>query len=371
MRWLCMLLLALVLFGCNQPVPEPEQHQVAEALGGGDLKGFERAREVRPFSFPEDHGPHPGYRNEWWYLTGNLQAEDGRAFGFQVTFFRIGLQPEPLSSSSAWRTNQVWMGHAALSDIAGEKHQAQERFARQAIGLAGATAQPFRVWLEDWQIQDSTGGGWRLQLPADDFDLTLELEPASPIVLQGDQGLSQKSAQPGNASYYYSIPRLRASGTLRYADQELAVKGLAWLDREWSTSALGPDQAGWDWFSLQLEDGRNLMYYQLRRKDGSVDPHSAGTLSDSEGLQAKLTPADITLTPLEYWEAEGQRYPIEWRMQVAGESNSWRIRALLEDQEMRLSVRYWEGAVEVIEEQTDKHLGRGYLEMAGYDAQTE
>ncbi|MGD8590593.1 MAG: lipocalin family protein, partial [Chromatiales bacterium] len=143
--------------------------------------------------------------------------------------------------------------------------------------------------------------------------------------------------------------------------------GLAWLDREWSTSALGPDQAGWDWFSLQLEDGRNLMYYQLRRMDGTVDPHSAGTLSDSEGLQTKLIPEEITLTPLEYWETADRRYPIEWRMQIAGEDN-WLIRALLPDQEMRTSVRYWEGAVAVIDEESDETIGHGYLEMAGYGA---
>jgi predicted secreted hydrolase len=184
-------------------------------------------------------------------------------------------------------------------------------------------------------------------------------------VLQGNQGLSQKSAEPGNASYYYSIPRLQAEGTLRLQGEELTASGLAWLDREWSTSALGPDQAGWDWFSLQLADGRNLMYYQLRRKDGRVDPHSAGTLSNADGLLKKLDPAAVTLTPLDYWESDDRRYPIEWRLQVAGE-DPWLIRALLPDQEMRASVRYWEGAVEVIDERTGAQLGRGYLEMAGY-----
>jgi predicted secreted hydrolase len=186
-------------------------------------------------------------------------------------------------------------------------------------------------------------------------------------VLQGDRGLSRKSAEPGNASYYYSMPRLQAEGTLRLADETLPVSGQAWLDREWSTSALSPDQAGWDWFSLQLTDGRNLMYYQLRRKDGRVDPHSAGTLSNADGLQKRLAPEKVTLTPLEYWESDDRRYPVEWRMQFAGE-DPWRIRALLPDQEMRASVRYWEGAVEVSDEKTDKIIGHGYLEMAGYGA---
>jgi predicted secreted hydrolase len=364
-----ILLLLLTLPGCDRPAPEPQGFQVSEVLGGGSAEGFARATAVRPFRFPADHGPHPAYRNEWWYLTGNLRSADGtRDFGFQITLFRIALRPEPVGSNSAWRTNQVWMAHAALSDLSRGEHQAYERFARQALGLAGAQRAPLRVWLEDWQLQlDEASGVWQVQLPTPGFDLTLELAPASPVVLQGDQGLSQKSAEPGNASYYYSIPRLRASGLLHLNGGQLAVQGMAWLDREWSTSALGPDQTGWDWFSLQLEDGRNLMYYQLRRTDGSTDPHSSGSLSDSRGLRRRLNAAEVELTPLAHWNAGDRRYPVEWRMQLHGEAHPWRVRALLEDQEMRLSVRYWEGAVEVIDDVTGDRLGRGYLEMAGYE----
>jgi predicted secreted hydrolase len=363
-----LLCCGLVLTGCEQTPPAPAELQVAEALGGAQTQGYARAFEVRPFRFPDDHGAHPQYRNEWWYLTGNLQAPDGRRFGFQFTLFRIALISQPLTSPSAWRTNQIWMGHAALSDIAaGEHYQAPERFARQGLELAGANSRPFRVWLEDWQLAETPDGTWRLALPTETFLLDLKLERTSPIILQGDRGLSQKSAEPGNASYYYSIPRLQAAGTLYLDSEELPVSGLAWLDREWSTSVLGPAQAGWDWFSLQLEDGRNLMYYQLRRKDGTVDPHSAGTLSDITGLGARLGATDVILTPLEYWEADDRRYPILWRMQVAGEG-PWLIRALLSDQEMRTTVRYWEGVVEVVDEKSDKILGHGYLEMAGYAA---
>jgi len=370
-RLISLLLGVLVLSGCDQPPPEPDAFQVADALGNQQNAGYARAYDVRTFRFPEDHGAHPQYRNEWWYLTGNLQGPDGRRFGFQFTLFRIALLPEPLSSPSAWRTNQIWMGHAALSDISdGQYHQAHERFARQAVGLAGAASRPFRVWLEDWQLAERPDGRWRLSLPTETFELNLTLDPDSPVVLQGDQGLSRKSAEPGNASYYYSMPRLQAKGTLHLQGQTLPVSGLAWLDREWSTSALGAEQAGWDWFSLQLADGRNLMYYRLRRKDGQVDPHSAGTLSDSDGLLARLAPADVTLTPLAYWERDDRRYPVEWSMQLAGEA-PWRIRALLPDQEMRASVRYWEGAVEVTEEATGRILGRGYLEMAGYGAERD
>ena len=364
MQRLTLLMLILILTGCDRPAPHAVQ--VAEALGSAGIEGFARATGTRRFQFPDDHGPHPGYRNEWWYLTGNLRTVDGRDFGFQVTFFRIALTPEALVSDSAWRTNQVWMAHAALSDIDGGEHPAYERFARQAVGLAGAQISPVSIWLEDWNLRlDDQTGSWQLQLPAEGFDLSLRLVPASPVILQGSEGLSRKCSKPRNASYYYSVPRLQASGQLRLKGQSLGVQGLAWLDREWSTSALGPGQTGWDWFSLQLLDGRNLMYYQLRRDDGSSDPHSSGSLSDAGGLRRRLDPGQITLTPLTWWSSGERRYPIEWQLQLPGEPHAWRVRALLADQMMRLSVRYWEGAVEVIDAITAEPLGRGYLEMAG------
>jgi predicted secreted hydrolase len=366
MRGLVWVLLVLTFCGCDRSPPTPQGFQVAEVLGGVDAEGFARATAVRRFRFPQDHGPHPAYRNEWWYLTGHLRAGDGREFGFQATFFRIALTPQAISSDSAWRSNQVWMAHAALSDIADGQHLAYERFARQAVGLAGAQLSPVRVWLEDWRLQrDEHADSWRLQLPTEGFDLSLQLAPASPVILQGDQGLSRKSAEPGNASYYYSIPRLQATGQLHLKGKSLAVQGLAWLDREWSTSALGPGQAGWDWFSLQLADGRNLMYYQLRRQDGGTDPHSSGSLSDAAGLQRRLDPTQVKLTPLATWRAGDRRYPVEWRLQLLNEPHPWRVRALLADQEMRLSVRYWEGMVEVLDDVSGKTLGHGYLEMTG------
>ena len=326
MLWLSILMTSLVLYGCDQPRQEPKQWQVAQVLGDASHEGFARATELRQFQFPQDHGPHPAYRNEWWYITGNLQAEDGREFGFQVTFFRIALQPNAIESVSAWRTNQIWMAHAALTDLNQGEHLAYERFARQGAGLAGATAEPFRVWLEDWQLQAEEGSDiWRLQLANEGFDLRLSFSPLSPVVLQGRGGLSQKSEEPGNASYYYSIPRLQADGRIEARGESIRVTGLAWLDREWSTSALGPAQAGWDWFSLQLNDGRNLMYYQLRRKDGAIDPHSAGSLSDANGLRQSLGAEQVSLTPVSYWQSGDRRYPIEWRMQLQSEPHPWRV----------------------------------------------
>ena len=350
----------LLVGGCDEP-PSPERLPLSEVLGGGDHPGLARAEEVRPFHFPEDHGPHPGYRNEWWYLTGNLNGPEGEAFGFQATFFRIALRPGDVESPSAWRTGQVWMAHAALTDLGAREHLADERFARQSVGLAGARPRPFAVWLEDWRLADEAGR-WRLRLPAEGFGLDLSLEPVAPVILQGEAGLSRKSAAPGNASYYYSIPRLEVSGRIERAGREVPVTGLAWLDREWSTSALGPDQAGWDWFSLQLKDGRDLMYYRLRLKDGGADPHSSGSLSDGRGLLRTLGANDVQLLPLRHWNG----YPVEWRLHLQGEENAWRVRALLQDQEMDLSVRYWEGAVEVLSDADGTPLGRGYLELSGY-----
>lgn len=367
MAWLIPLTILLILAGCGHPTPETADAQVSQFLGGAAAGGFARATEPRPLHFPEDHGPHPEYRNEWWYITGNLQSDDGRDFGFQATFFRIALRPQSVVSPSAWRTSQVWMAHAALSDLSKGRHLTDERFARQGTGLAGARIAPLQVWLESWRLEGAEADDeWRLEVPAEGFGLTFRLRAVSPIILQGEQGFSQKSSERGNASYYYSIPRLEVTGQVRQGEENLDVKGLAWLDREWSTSALGPDQAGWDWFSLQLADGRNLMYYQLRGKDGSIDPHSSGSLSDSDGLRAGLNADRLHLTPLAYWNSGRRRYPVEWRIELAGEGGPWRVRALMEDQEMRLSVHYWEGAVEVVDEASGKAIGRGYLEMAGY-----
>lgn len=360
-------LLAVLLVGCSETAP-PERPAVAvgSALGGSPA-GFARAEAPRPFRFPADQGPHPEFRNEWWYLTGNLHSPAGERFGFQVTFFRIALAPETAARPSHWASGQVWMAHAALTEVTAGTHSAEERFARQALGLAGAQAEPFRVWLGDWRLEARDDKGtWALRIHTDPFDLSFTLEPTKPIVLQGKEGLSQKSAEPGNASYYYSIPRLHTQGEIRSGDRRVEVEGWAWLDREWSTSALAADQVGWDWFALQLTDGRELMFYRLRRTDGSADPHSAGSLVDADGSYRRIGPDEISLQPSRWWSQGERRYPIDWTLEIAPWHQRLRVRALVEDQLMDLSVRYWEGAVEVIDPASGAPLGSGYLELAGY-----
>jgi predicted secreted hydrolase len=363
--------ITLTGWGCTRELEEREgagRISVTDALGRGSTAGFARALEPRPFVFPDDHGAHPAFRSEWWYFTGNVLTDTGRAFGYHLTFFRTALEPgvEP-SSSSAWRTSQVWMAHFAVADVAGGQVYAHERFSRGALGLAGVVASPFRVHVEDWNAAAVAADELLpLRIVAADgqIGIDLTLQPGKPLVLQGDAGLSRKSAVAGNASYYYSFTRLPVSGRITVDGAEHAVRGLGWIDREWSTSALADDQTGWDWFSVQLDDGRELMWYRLRRRDGTVDPASAGTLIDERGSVTRLSPEQVRLEPMEEWTSprSGASYPVAWRLEVPGADLDLRIVARLRDQELDLSVRYWEGAIDV----GGSASGSGYLEMTGY-----
>jgi predicted secreted hydrolase len=361
--------LALLLAACPDKTPTASL-DVGEALGGVAAEGFARADSPRRFRFPEDHASHPDFRNEWWYFTGHLEGEQGQRFGYQLTLFRIALAPGAPQSESAWATHQVWMGHAALTDVDAGQHRHAERYARGAAGLAGQAMTPFRVWLEDWQISGAEDGRfpWQLRVESDEFALDLEVSPRRAPVLQGDRGLSQKSAAAGNASYYYSLTRLATRGEIRSGDQRYRVQGLSWLDREWSTSALGDDQAGWDWFSLQLDSGADLMLYRLRRKDGSTDPHSAGKWVTADAQDETLGAADFRLRETRFWASPetGRRYPVAWTLESGGRTPTLEIEAVLDAQEMRTAVTYWEGAVWVRDAASGERIGRGYLEMTGY-----
>ncbi|MBZ4332341.1 lipocalin-like domain-containing protein [Corallococcus sp. AS-1-12] len=346
---------------------------VASAMGGdGGTEGFARAMEPRPFHFPEDHGPHPDFRTEWWYWTGNLETQDGRAFGYQFTLFRSALSPEQPQRESGWGTRQVFMGHFTLTDVSAGRFHVTERFSRAAQGLAGADGAPFHVWLQDWDVrgEGTNGGTWPMHLRAQGDGVTLELtlDEGKPPVLQGDKGLSQKGPERGNASYYYSMPRMPSRGTVSVDGQTVQVKGESWMDREWSTSALSGDQVGWDWFALQLSDGSELMLYQLRKKDGSKDAFSAGTYVPTTGEAVHLGAEDMKLEPRDTWKSpRGGEYPAGWRVQVPKVSLALTVTPKLPDQELPVLVRYWEGAVTVDGTREGQPVqGRGYLEMTGY-----
>ncbi len=360
--WLTLLLLLSACSGQPPASPPAADFNLSAILGGEDTEGYLRAEAPRAFSFPQDHGPHPGFRNEWWYFTGNLESEDGRRFGYQVTFFNASLPAtETVASESAWHSERLWMAHAALTDAQGGEHYPLERFSRENPGLAGAVAAPFHVWLENWQVTEGDNGEWELQVADDAFALNLALSPSKPPVLQGIEGLSQKSPEPGNASYYYSMTRIATRGTIALGGETFTVSGDSWLDREWSTSALGADQSGWDWFSLQFDDGQELMYYQLRTNSGVAHANSSGNWTDTAAQQTLITPAEIVLEELDTWTSpSGVSYATAWNLRYAGKT--WRVEALLDDQWMALSIPYWEGAVDVLDE-NGVRVGRGYLEM--------
>ena len=378
---------------------------IAAALRAPDARGFARALAPRPFVFPADHGPHSDYRTEWWYYTGNLAARDGRRFGFQLTFFRTALAPPPAPAgaeaptapaggrASAWATRQVWFAHFAVTDAAGHRFLAHERWERQALGLAGAQAAPFRVWVGPWSAAGAGAGNpagpglaiagtppMRLSAGTDEAAIDLVLTPALPPVPQGDRGLSAKSAEPGNASYYYSLPRLAAAGTLRIGAERLAVAGQAWMDREWSTSSLAAGEVGWDWFALQLDDGWELMLYRLRRRPPAAaagaadlaDPASLATLIAPDGRTTRYPLAALHFTATGAWTslASHARYPSGWRLTLPGAGPAafdLTVQPLLADQELRLSFRYWEGAVVTTGTHAGRPvMGRGYVELTGY-----
>ncbi len=362
------LMSLLLLLACSNGEEEnPRQRlSAAEVLGSSDVEGFLRASEPRRFNFPQDHAAHPGFRNEWWYFTGNLETQNGRRFGYQVTFFSSAIRPDADDNcevGNAWCTNAIWMGHAAISDISSETHMAAEIFSRQEPGLAGATLNPFRVWINDWQLFSADNEfPWELEVITDEFALSLNLMAEKSPVLQGANGLSQKTPEAGNASYYYSVTRIDTRGQVYLDDQRHEVNGTSWLDREWSTSALGADQTGWDWVSLQLDDGKELMYYQLRDTNGNAHPNSGGNLTSLMGTQSAITPQQMRLEEEIYWQApDGKQYAIGWHMIF--QENDWLIQAVFDDQLMDVTFQYWEGAVEVLDSSSGVLVGRGYLEM--------
>ncbi|OBS09773.1 lipocalin-like domain-containing protein [Acidihalobacter prosperus] len=366
---------ALTLLACRLPADhaqQPASTSLQALLGSrAAVPGFARALAPRPLRFPADHGPHPRFRTEWWYYTGNLRDAAGRPFGFELTVFRFALTPQRPAGDSPWRANQVYMADFAVSDIEGHRFHAYQRLSRGALGLAGAQAVPFRVWVDDWSVaSQGQGFPWRLRAHRGDVGLSLSLKSSSSpgVVLNGDAGLSRKGPAPGDASFYYSMPRLSASGELRLGGHAYAVTGDVWMDHEWSTSALAPDQVGWDWFGLRLDDGSSLMFYRLRDRDGRKDRFSAGTWVAPDGRVVHLPADAVAATPTAWWRAPGgARYPVAWRLSVPSLDLALRVRARLDDQLLPFAVRYWEGAVAVAGTQSGRALrGDGYLELTGY-----
>lgn len=334
---------------------------------------WQEARAGYTFAFPRDHAAHPEFRIEWWYYTGNLDAEDGRRFGYQVTFFRVGVDPAP-ANPSRWAVRDLYMTHVAVSDPAGGRYRYAERLNRGGPGIAGAATDRYHVWNDDWTASLDAGGRHVVRLLENGLGVDLVLDEGRPPTLNGRDGISQKGAQDGNASHYYSLTRMPTRGTITIDGEVVRVTGQSWMDREFGTSFLEPDQQGWDWFALQLADGSDLMIYQLRRADGSRDRHSSGTLTRADGRVVTLSSTDFTLTPTgpTFRSAKsGASYPIAWRIEIPAEQVALDVTTPLADQELNTAestgVTYWEGLVDVTGSLRGRAVtGRGYLEMTGY-----
>jgi predicted secreted hydrolase len=381
-RWTVLALVALVIIVSGFSLMDPGSGGTisAEAVlvnTAGDTGGFAQADAPYNWQFPLDFGAHPAFQTEWWYYTGNLKTADGRHFGYQFTVFRRALAPpsSPVTlaggETSEWRADQIYMAHFALSDVEGGRYFHEQRFSRGGAGLAGAALEPvYRVWLEDWQViaLDEAAQITQVSALGAAFGLNLRLQQVKPPALQGDNGLSPKSDEPGSASYYYSLTRLKTAGKITVNGETFEVSGASWKDHEFSTSALGADAQGWDWFGLQLDDNRELMLGQIRMVDGSREPAFGGLLVEADGSTRYLSAEDFNIEVTATWTSPhtGAVYPAGWNISVntGAERLDITLTPLLADQELHGGggVDYWEGAVAI----SGDAAGYGYAELTGY-----
>ena len=337
---------------------------VALPLLGADFQ-YREALPGYQYQFPRDHFEHEDFRTEWWYYTGNVTDQAGKRFGFELVFFRQGAKPGT-GNRSKWAVEDLYLAHAAVTDAGGKKFLFDERLNRKGPGIAGASAAEARVWNGNWQVKwdgekqtlDALGTGYKFHF---------ELIPAKGFVIHGQDGISRKAEGKGRASHYVSYSRLAAAGSIEIGGERHAVTGGAWMDHEWFSEPLSAEQAGWDWFSVQLENKTELMLFRLRRKDGAVhqntaDPNASGTFIDATGKARHLTREDFTLEPGALWG----KYPIEWRVKVPSLGIDITAKAVLANQAIaakNAGPKYWEGAVDY----AGSHKGVGYLEMTGYE----
>jgi predicted secreted hydrolase len=376
-KLLALIISGIILLSQISCAPGKGEEQFNTSISISDIlkdditEGFEYAIKPRIFSFPSDHGGHQTFKTEWWYYTGNLDTKEGRHFGYELTFFRTALSAKALQRKSSWSSVNIYMGHFAITDVKNRSFYAFDRFSRDGLSLAGAKGKPFKVWLEDWVVEGKGEDALPMFLTASEKNISINLTLSSnkPLVLQGNKGLSQKGPSTGNASYYYSFTRMNTEGFIEIEDQKFNVKGLSWMDREWSTSALEKNQVGWDWFALQLSDGREVMYYQMRKKDGTFESLSNGNLINTDGKGKFLSINDVKLQVIDYWKSSDGKavYPSLWHLAIPEEQMELEIIPYIADQELNLTVRYWEGAVKVKGTCKGKNIsGNGYVELTGY-----
>jgi predicted secreted hydrolase len=326
------------------------------------------------YEFPRDFFAHPDFQTEWWYTTGNVKTPDGRSFGYELTFFRQAVSRDE-SQRNPWDVRDLYLAHLALSDLDGGHFYHAERINRAGPGIAGVSIPDGKVWNGNWSAVWNKGGTQQLGARDDDFQFSFTLKSEKPPVIHGENGVSQKAEGPGRASHYFSQTRLTTTGTIVLKGKRFDVSGLSWMDHEFFTHQLSAEQSGWDWFSIQLEDKTELMLFRLRRKDGTVDPFSAGTYVDAAGKSTHFRVSDFSLQPQgAAWKSPvtGATYPIQWNISVPKLSLSLAVKSRLAQQELtgttKFAPNYWEGAMEFSGTRAKATIhGAGYLEMAGYD----
>ena len=337
-------------------------------------EGFFQALEPREFRFPGDHAHHPGFQTEWWYYTGNLTDKDGRAFGFQLTFFRVQLKPDLVATESPWRSNHLYFAHLTVSDLENGKFLMAEKAGRGTMEISGvfSDADSVRIFIHSWEAV-IRGDAHHLKAEGDDFGLDLSLFSKKRPVLHGEKGLSRKGRSPGKASYYYTLTRMRSRGILELQGERFRVSGFSWMDHEFSSNVLSKDQAGWDWMGLQLSGNRELMLYVLRRQDGSIEPYSSGTWVESDGTSVHLPKESFVIRPLGFWKSKQShaKYPSGWQVEVLPYRANLSVTPNLRNQELitngSTKVTYWEGSVRVGGTAEGEAVsGSGFVELTGY-----
>jgi predicted secreted hydrolase len=324
------------------------------------------------YTFPADHGSHPDFKTEWWYFTGNLKSENGREFGYQLTFFRQGVRPpsDRVPASSRFVVDHIQFVHFAISDLSRGRFYFHQDLTRGAFGESGFNQDNRLTWVENNALELLPDGGFRIIGKGPEKSIDLVLKPAKPVVFHGSDGISQKAEGAGRASHYYSYTRLISDGQLRIGDDTFTVHGLSWYDHEWATNQLTAGQKGWDWFSLQFDDGSELMLFQIRTKDGGRDPFSGGTFIHSDGSTTAVKNSDFVLTPGRIWKskASGANYPVTWGLEIDSLGLKLAISARLDRQELVLTpISYWEGSIQANGTRDGRQVtALGYLEMTGY-----
>jgi predicted secreted hydrolase len=324
------------------------------------------------YEFPRDHHAHREFKTEWWYFTGNLFDGEGRRFGYELTFFRHGIQPaaERDPKASRFIVDDLKFAHFAITDVTGRKFQFDQKMSRGAFGEAGFDEGNRVAWIENWTLTTSGANDFDLAAAINFGALRLHLHGAKPPVIHGENGVSVKAADGASASHYYSIPRFETSGEIILSGKSNAVRGETWFDHEWSSSALGKSEVGWDWLCLQWDDGSELMLYRMRLANGGVEPSSSGTWIAPDGSATHLHAADFQMTPTAFWKSktDNAQYPIGWRVVLPAQHAEFTVRAVLDDQELKLgAITYWEGAVDAAGTRDGKPIkARGYLELTGY-----